>query len=359
MKLKLSHSQAQRHMMCQQNYKYHYIDRLRPTTMAASLIFGSAVDAGISALLSGKDSPEYIFEQSFQNTTINDVATYVPTSIDVVYAAADYDHELLTEDDWREANNPTDKQLDSLFDKKEQYGYAGLTDDEKRLFNLLSWLSLHRKGLLMLGAFRKKVVPKIKNVLALQEYIEIENQDGDAVVGYVDLVAEMHDGTIVVFDIKTSASEYAADSVLSSSQLALYVHALSSKYGTRKAGFIVLRKQIAKNRKKKCSKCGNDGTGGRHKTCDAVVDDKRCNGSWIETLKPDVHVQILVNDMPERTENLVIENLDTINASIKTGCFTRNLTVCSNWYGQKCSYYSKCHKGKDDGLITVKEREKK
>lgn len=345
--------------MCPKNYEYHYIDRLRPTVTAASLLFGSAVDAALSNILSDKDGSEEVFEESFKNALINDTLTYIPTNTDVVYANADLDYELLRPEDWVEIEKAfpsLDPEL--VADKKASGGYQSLSLNERSLYNLLSWYSLRRKGLLMVTAFRKKVLPKIARVLALQEYIEIENEDGDQVVGYVDLVAEMLDGSVVIFDIKTSASEYSSDSVLSSSQLALYMHAIGKKYNTRLAGYIVMRKQIAKNRKKKCSVCGNDGTGGRHKTCDAIVSGKRCGGEWIETLKPEVPVQILVDEIPERIESIVVENLDTINASIKTGCFTRNLSACKNWYGSPCAYYNKCHKDDDAGLIKVAEREK-
>ena len=50
-------------------------------------------------------------------------------------------------------------------------------------------------------------------------------------------------------------------------------------------------------------------------------------------------------------ENNVIDNMDWINKSIKSGLFHRNMSSCIKYNGKvKCAFYDKCYKGTDEGL---------
>lgn len=364
MKTKLSHSQLGRYQMCPKSYQYHYIDKIRPTVTHAALLFGSAIDAALTALLTGKEGAGELFEKTFTHSVVNDVDTYIPTCLDLVYANSDFDSDLLTEEDYqlleKELPDPGHKCYLEIAGKKKESGLESLTVKERKLFNFMNWLSLRRKGLLMINAYKKKVLPRIEKVHATQEYISLENSEGDKIIGFVDLIADVKGIGTVFLDNKTSTMEYEQDSVLSSAQLSLYMHILEEKYKTRKAGYIVMRKQVIKNRKKICKSCGHDGTGGRHKTCDNTIEGKRCNGEWNETIDPDIAIQVLIDEIPEQTEKIVIENADQINQAIKNNVFTRNFSSCLNWYGGRCSYYDKCYKGKDTGLVDLnKLRDKK
>ena len=206
---------------------------------------------------------------------------------------------------------------------------------------------MRRKGHTMIDGFITKIKPRIKKVLSTQEYITLENEDGDKIIGYVDLVAELEgEDKPIILDIKTAASPYEDDAHLTSPQLILYVHATREKYNTDKAGFIVLGKNIMKNKTKICSSCGHDGSGGRHKTCDNTIDGKRCNAAWLEKINPECFTQIMYGDVPSQTENLVMENIDDIAHAIKSGHFTRNLNHCFNAFGGHCEYVPLCYKGK-------------
>lgn len=365
----LSHSKVSKYQTCGVAYKYHYIDKLRPKVHSAALVFGSAIDIALNSILvpDGRD-PEALFEKTFTTTTVNDIEVYVPTFKDLVYQNNDFDGDLLIEDDYQTiAKEFTETHVtqhsgyleiyQGLKKRKSESGFDSLTDREKELFNLMNWLCLRRKGLLMLRAYRKKVMPKIERVHAVQKKVSLVNDEGDSVIGYVDLIADVKDIGTVILDNKTASMEYAEGAVLTSPQLSLYVHMLEEEYSTRKAGYIVMRKSVIKNRKKVCSKCSNDGSGGRHKTCDAVVDGKRCNGEWNETIDPDIHIQFLVDEIPKKTEEIVLENFDNTNAAIKNGVFTRNFNSCTNHFGGLCPYYAKCYMDKDDGLVDLKKKE--
>lgn len=368
MKNKLSYSQVNRYGMCPKSYEYHYVQKIRQTTTTGALLFGSALDNALNVLLTEPDkSPEETFERSFQYSKINEVNTYIPTSENVVYANSDFDSDLLLEEDFKfikeqltqgriQGSGDILQHFQTLKDKKASVGFDGLSKEEKRYYNLMNWLCLRRKGFLMLVAYRKKVMPKLTKVHEVQKHVQLENDSGDSVVGYVDLIADVEGHGTVILDNKTSGMKYEEDSVITSPQLSLYLHILEDQYKTRKAGYIVLIKQVIKNKKKVCSKCGHDGSGARHKTCDNMVDGKRCHGDWNETIDPEIFVQFIVDEIPEQTENIVLENMDNVNDAIKHGVFTRNLNSCQNWYGGKCAFFDLCYKNKMSGLCKVNKK---
>lgn len=369
MAIKLSHSQISKYQMCGHSYKLHYLDKIRSTVQSAALVFGSALDRALNELLrpEGKKSPQDIFDYNFRFTDVNGEKVYIPLSTKMVYANADFDMDLLQEEDFAEldklvlnhqlqVNENYEKDLLSLKKKKTSSGFDSFTEPEKKLYNFMNWLSLRRKGHLMIIAYAQQVMPLIEKVHDIQKYIELKNTDGDKIIGYVDIIADVKGFGTVILDNKTSAMEYEKDSVLTSSQLTLYTHIIGPKYNTRKAGFIVLRKNVIKNRTKECKLCGKDGSGQRHKTCDAMIDKKRCNGEWLETIDPKIDIQILIDEIPEQTEDIVLENLDAINYGIKQGVFHRNFQTCTNHYGGNCPYLNLCFKNKMDGLVDMKEK---
>jgi hypothetical protein len=352
---RLSHSQVSKYQQCGKAYQFWYINKIRPTKSRSALLFGSALDRAIGVLLNPSEeqnkTPEQLFEYFWRFQDINGKKTYIPTCTSLVYSKSDFDKDLLSNED-AEKVGKSREELIALADKRNEFGYDRLSEEEKAIINHAFWFCLQRKGLYMIKAFREKVMPKIRKVHSTQEYIELNNDDGDKVIGYIDIVAEV-DGHSepIVLDLKTSAMEYEEDAVLTSPQLTLYTHAVSEKYKTRKAGFIVLNKNLMKNRKKICSKCNHDGSGGRHKTCANEIEGKRCGGEWTETISPEVYVQFIIDEIPEQTENLVLENIADINTAIKTGHFTRNLSMCTNTYGGPCDYLFLCYKGKMDNLV--------
>lgn len=358
---RLSHSAVTRFQSCPKSYEYHYVDRIRTSTTTGALLFGSAIDVALSALVTGDKVSETVFLEAWTHVLINDVKTFLPTCTKVVYSDSDGDKDLLLPDAIleleRDFGKDWESKLDTIIKKKKMIGFKYIKKEEKELLNVYNWHSLAHKGKLMIAAVRKQILPNIKTVLGTQVYVELKNDNNDTVIGYADLVAMWKDNPKpIVFDWKTSSMEYEQDSVLTSAQLSLYVHALSEQFdNTRQAGFIVLHKRIVKNKKKICKSCGFDGSGARHQTCSNIIQgDKptRCNGEWMETIDPEVRIQVIISDIPPQTESLVLDNIDSINVAIKTGNFTRNLNSCVSHFG-KCAFYDKCYKGSDDGLIKL------
>lgn len=365
---KLSHSQATKYMNCGQAYKFHYIDRIRPTTSHAALMFGTALDRATGVLLQPGDekrAPEEIFDYFWRFQEVNGEQRYLTTLETLVYAKTDWDEELLTDEDFVKTGT-TKEEILALVKKRNTEGFDTLRPEDKQQVNHAFWLCLKAKGHLMIDAFRRKVMPRLKTVLDTQKSIKLENEEGDSVIGYIDLIADVEGHGIVVLDVKTSARAYDEEnSVIFSPQLSLYVHAVYEEYQTRKAGFIVLNKAVIKNRKKICKVCGYNGSGGRAKTCDQetlqIIESKkgpvekmtRCNGEWDETIDPDIYVQFLVEEIPLATEELVIDNISDINEAIKKGIYTKNLANCTQNYGRPCDYINLCYKNDMHGLEKI------
>jgi len=357
---RLSYSQASTYAECSQKWEYRYRHGLRSKDQSAALCFGTALDAAVSQLLQPKDqtTPEEALKKSWTHQELNKVLVHLPTSLLIVYSEADIDLELLGKAAIKELAavraNPIEE-FKTIQEAKETVGWQLLPDEHKSFYNLVAWHVMLAKGLIMLKGFRKEVLPNIEEVLSVQEKVELSNDSGDSVVGYVDFVVRYKGfNEPIVFDLKTSSIAYSTDSVLTSPQLTLYMHAVCEKYKTRRAGYVVLNKRIHKNKEKVCSVCEHEGTGSRAKTCDNEIEGKRCGGNWDVKLKPTCFVQIITDEIPERTEDIVLENLQFINESIDKGVVHRNFGACVKYGGKvRCEFYNKCFHNKDDGLIKV------
>jgi hypothetical protein len=360
----LSHSAVSRYLQCARSYKYHYIDKLRTKVQSGALLFGSAIDEAFNSILLEKGDPVQSFIQKWTFQEINGVLENLTDNIKVVYANSDFDKSLLSSESKQEIkqkaqllgldfSGPLDEEIDAVISAYKQRQYKPLTEATHKLYNYLNWISLRHKGLLMISKYIEVIKPKIKRVIDIQKKFTVSNNiDGDAIIGFIDAIVEWHDGRIVILDHKTSSIEYEEDAVLTSPQLALYVFALEAEVQTRTAGFIVFRKHILKNKIKICSKCSFDGSKSRAKTCDNTVEGQRCKGEWTETISPEADVQILINEVPEQTEAIVIENFNDVLHLIKNQTFPRNLNSCEGPYG-KCPYFNLCWKGEDKDLISA------
>lgn len=324
---RLSHTACNRFLTCGESYRLHYVERLRPTVVGSALLFGGAVDKALEALCKGDLGYINVFEKAWTYPEINGELVFLPTSSLVRYSKADLDAELI-------AHLPQDTSCNP------------------------AWISLREKGLLMLEAAKNVVLPKLK-VLDTQVAVSLSN-GVDSISGSADLVAHV-DGyeKPVVLDWKTTSVPYKDDSVLESPQLSLYVHALSEKYDdTRLGGYITLNKRIKKVKTATCQKCGAVTVGARHKTCNASIGGKRCDGQLNVVVDFGVDIQIIIDEIPESRETLTINNFDQVNEDVKEQRFYRNEDSCVQKWG-KCEFYDYCHSGNSmEGLVHVPEKSK-
>lgn len=364
---RISHSAIRMYSECGRKYKYHYVNRLRSKTTSGALLFGSSLDHALNEMLKSRSLEDSItaFNKSFAYQNINNEGVYLPYTTLVTYSKKDFDAEILTEEDhqkyleYKAKFNVDRDTVAALYNEnqflKEEGGFNKLTNDQKRNLNFANWLCLRRKGLIMLRDYHKNTLPQIKEVLAIQKTIEMDNGIGDKLTGFLDLIVEFNDGKRYLLDHKTSSIQYEDDSAMRSQQLIIYYHAFKEEFKLDGAGFIVFNKGLFKNKTKICSVCSKDGTGQRHKTCDAEVEGKRCNGEWISTVNPECKIDVILNKISTAAESLVIETFDEANEGIKKGVFNPNLNACGN-ENFRCPFYNKCWHGKDDDLINLGEK---
>ena len=367
-KQKLSHSSVRLYTTCARKYKLHYINRIRPRHTSGALLFGSALDKAPNHLLETRNIQETyaMFDKCFKFTDINGEVTYIPESDKVLYAESDFDMDLITEDDIIEyetlrakvnigGETAMSKEMAYFQYQKATSGINSLSAAERKLYALGNWLCLRRKGHFMIRDYNSKIMPKIKKVLAVQKKVSITNDTGDELAGFLDLAVEWADGKRYVLDNKTSSRRYEADEPLRSQQLILYYHLEKEELNLNGAGFIVLYKQLEKNKVKICSKCQFDGSGRSHKTCNNEVDGVRCKGEWKITISPSVRMDVLLTEIPEAAENLVLETFDQANEAIKQEHFNPNLSACKQG-SLVCDYFDYCWRGNKRDLVELGEK---
>lgn len=369
MATKLSHSSVNTYLTCGRKYQLHYIEKLRPEEKSGALLFGDAMDNALNTMILKNGNALAKFNEKWlMNRMVSDGIESIPDNKNVRYADSDFDEELLLDEDYKliqEKSEVLDISegvsgkdiVEIVMKSKKDVGYPGMELQELQLFNYINWLSLKRKAAIMLSSYEKIVIPKIKKVYEVQKKITIQSADGDEITGFVDLIIdiELSDGKIVkaIMDNKTSTMDYAKDSVMKSQQLGLYCLAENITHG----GFIVIKKQITKNRKKICTKCGSDGIKENKKlttakTCDNTVDGSRCHGLWDEKIDPSAWIDILVDEVKQHQKDTIINTFDQVNKAIKAELFPSNFGSCGDFGG--CPYLDKCFKNSDKGLIKVK-----
>lgn len=379
--MKLSFTKIKMFMDCGKKYDLHYNKKLRAVNTHGALLFGNAIDRAINHLLTTNklDEAKNIFQKTFRFSKINNVETYIPSSDKVVFSKADFDKDLMFDEDvvkiveqvnkwYYNLGLPpiTDKDISQIYSviikKKEEHGFKNLTKTERQIYATCNWFCMKNKGLIMLDSYNKFIVPKIKKVISVQKTIYLDNGVGDKLQSILDLVIEWQDGKRYVIDNKTSAMKYEKDSAMKSPQLMGYYHAVKNEYNIDGGvGFIVMYKQLLKNKVKICSLCKFDGTGTRYKTCnnDLHVSDstKRCNGEWIETIRPEAFIDVILNPVTTTIENLVLHTYDEATKRIKEENYGPNLNSCGN-ENFRCQYFQLCYHDDKSDLIDLSKEEK-
>ena len=381
MSIKLSNSGMVKHSGCARSYKYHYIDKLRSKFKGSALFFGSAIDSGCNFMLEHFDArkePDFlktaidIFYATWSLPTDQDSGVFINLKLspNIKYFKADFDPDILTPEDWNDLGlNSGEAVVDYLAFRKEietslkTIEWGDIPEEARIRYNHATWLSLNRKGPMMLTAYFNEILPKFKRILTLQRKVELEDANGNLVNGIVEFVAELQDGKICLVDNKTSGADYAEDSVRTSQQLALYYQILNIQASTPNAewqqridvaAYAVMGKKIARN--KVCTICKNVATGS-HKSCNAVSGSgTRCNGEWDVTFY--ATTQFVLDEISDDYGSSVLENASTIIACIEKGIFPKNFDKCYNDFGGTCPFLKMCHKKDDSDLIKIQQKEK-
>jgi len=351
-KNKLSHSAVSRYLKCPQSFKYHYVKKVRPDATSSALLFGSALDTCIEEVLKDANADYMkVFWENWEKAFINKTLEEIPLNTKVAYAKTDMDWDLLQEADLLKLDQfIINNKLEYIakFDQKaaykecvkykEQRAHRHFKEKEHQYLNLANWLCMARKAPLMVEAFKKHMLPRITKVISTQKEIKLENEDGDVAQGYLDMVVELDDGKTYVLDLKTSARQYDDNAAAESPQLSLYAF----HEGVKNIGYVVLYKNIAKNKVRTCTKCNKVEANARVKTCSNEDTGSRCQGELSEVIDPEARLQLITSEVDESYTKAVIENFDTVNSLVKQGIFYRNFDACSNWFGQVCPFKKDC-----------------
>lgn len=369
---RLSHSAAEKFETCGKMYQLHYKDRIRSNKLGSALLFGSAIDEALNILLSTKmDNPpenatddlerlKQGFDYHLANQIINKEMEDVRTSHIIEYYRSDFDPDVLGSAEFeslsafiRDAGYEETEPL-SLFEEI----YTNIKDGQqidstdRSFYNYACWLSLKRKGHLMLEHYKEEIMPKIKRVISVQRAFKLPNESGDELVGYMDFEAEMHDyDGLITMDNKTSGKNYKLADVNDKGQLLIYDEV--NDYG--KAGYIVLIKKIAYIKEKTCRSCGIMTTKAVKKCAESIIKTnnpikkskkmgsrvERCNGELDLIKIPYIKSQILIDDIDEEKKDKHFEHLCGILEGIENEEFDQNRDSCFQ-YGKPCIYYNLC-----------------
>lgn len=296
---KLSHSSVALYAQCSYCYYLKYIQKIRPVKLKSALHFGKCIDDAFNLLLLTRDLHRA-------------KSSFIATWGDLKNTPMDF------------RKNEGDREIcEYFFDKK-------VSDKD------LAWTTLYHKGLLFIDTYYKKVLPKIKEVISVQERFSFGNDDGDEIFGFIDLVVRWEDGKIYLLDNKTSSFEYSKEDARNSPQLSLYHYVIGEKYKLDGIGFIVLDKNINKQRIRKCKECGAVNTS-THKTCNEMK-PKRCGGEFDVTINPIVDVNYIFDNIDPVVQDKVIQMFDDANNGINAGLYTTAHNPKFGKFGP-CDYY--------------------
>ena len=382
---RLSHSASEKYDTCPQMYYLHYKEKIRSTKFGSALIFGGALDEALNVLLETKldEVPDTVtddlerlkqgFDYHFSHQMVNKEQLDIRTSHDVEYYASDFIPEILEDaeltslktfisnagyiiDVNKDSFDP-ENQPDPIDLYNEISGYIKekleLNSTDLSYYNYASWLSLKRKGHMMLELYKEEIMPQIKRVVSIQRKVELPNGEGDEFIGYIDFEAELegYEGIITV-DNKTSSRPYKLADINDKGQLLGYDEFTLNG----KAGYIVLNKKIAFTKELTCQKCGKMTTRPVKKCPEGGTGKNRCNGELDLNKIAYVKYQILVDNIDEEKKELHFDKLCGILEGIENEEFPqiRENNNCFQ-FGKPCIYFDYCRSNPADpdirGLI--------
>lgn len=372
--MRTSYSQNSTYISCPKHWDMSYNDKWEADSEGASMYFGSAVDAAVTDMLMAKPDWLQTFYDRWNKAYSFGQATQIFDNPDIIYGYKDFDEHVLEDKDFTQIlnwaiqlnlaanivlnappNTIPKKELVELYKNiaaLKKNPYKSPTNDEMVFFNRVSWLSMKRKGKILLNAFNTQFLPKVKRVISTQQRASLTDPvTGDSIVGFIDMVLEIEGySKPVIFDLKTAGMPYSQEDIDLTQQLTLYAGMKGADYNTDLVGYVVLCKNIPKTTVSTCKSCGNIKSG-RHKTCEAVINGVRCGGEWDDVIKPDPQVQVLVESKtPAQIDDLLMD-IGNIIIAMKNRIVYKNTSKCTNWYGGLCPFFNACHKNDFSGLV--------
>jgi hypothetical protein len=267
---RLSHTAREKYEQCPYKYFLHYVERYRSSIQSSALCFGNVLDLALNSMLEGRSDYHEVFNSEWSK--------YEEICDNIQYYKSDLDSSLLSE---------SELQLS---------------------INRQSFISLSRKGIKLLDAYKEHIMPRIKQVISVQGEITIcgYDEDGqsteDSIYGKLDLIAMIEDdkGNVrhALLDNKTTSEAYSKDSVQKKDQLALYAAGYSD---IEWFGYLTLNKK-------------------NYKT------------------------QIILDQITEEKKQEVLDKFVNTLSNIKQCKFEKNTKACYS-FGRQCEFWTHCHRG--------------
>lgn len=325
--LRLSHSQINTFQECNYKWWLHYIEKIRPSFLSSPLYLGKNIDNTIEKYLLGENrnyKEEYL--EQIRNFEVNGKKKQLPEDIlSVRFGAGDCDDKLIDQsklDQYcEELELEPVKAKDFLeYCKQLRKKKKAYSEVEQKLFNYCAFLTLQEKGLLLLEKLVEWIDENVAEVISVQKKIEIENDNGDKFIGYLDFVVKLKDGRVVLIDLKTSSNPklyYPEDAASKSRQLGIY----SQEEGIPDVGYLVADKKVRKK-------------------------VPRVRVSFVEGTITEKHLDEVFSEIEEVTTE--------IKEKLPQGqkAFEKNLDSCNNYNG--CQYKGYCKHRSMAGLEKVK-----
>jgi hypothetical protein len=328
--LQVSYSAIDTYLSCGEKYRLERILKIVPESINTAFMFGKAIDQASEVIFKPfmKDGIKFdrntmlqVFKDSLTTIDYQGEDIHAPTCLKVKYSKTDVQAELLEKEDFVTIQKFIDESILEVTNIRDFIDYYKDTKikvaDETLIYNFIAWHCLYRKGIMMLDALKKWADDNILEVVSLQRKIEIVNDFGDKLIGFLDLEARLkRDGILRTIDLKTASkpkTQYPDDKISKSMQLAIY-----SEFTQRDVGYIVVSKDIKKR-------------------------------------EPRVEVRELYGVISEIQADEVFEKIDEAMEGIRAEKFEKNTDAC--WRYGKCFAYDYCTKGSMQGLVPRVKRE--
>ena len=341
MKKGISYSSWGNYLTCPRKYEIEKVEGYEPKLKSSALVFGSAFDDAVNDLVINGDLDK-------ANRILIDGIKCLVKNTDHYFFKNDFDYDLLTkeQDDMavsyleNELNYQGPHSYETLHEILMKYVYnAGndyniLSENQQLFLSFISTMSLKQKGYMMLEAFQRELIPSLESIEGVQ--VELSSRRG-----FIDIIANIKGHGRCIIDVKTTSRAYTQDQLDFSPQLSIY----SDDQKIDKVAYFTVVKNLNKNITKVCSECDYNGTGKRFKTCDNVINGKRCNGKWEVSINPEVVTQMMIDDINVKYRDIVIKSLNSVDDAIDKKVFPMNLQSCANQYGKPCPYSAYCVSG--------------
>lgn len=324
MSIRVSFSALECFEQCSEKYRLRYIEKLSTENIPSPLFFGTAIDNAVEILLLSKkknlsEQEQTLIKQEtaqsvFHKYMILQNGVYLENSLLCEYFLSDYDESVFSEDDYKKL---TDRYKIEDWDKfyisckKCIKNKEPLSKNNKKAFNNLCWVSLYNKGLLLIEAYERDILPEIDEVFEIQKNIELVNQSGDRLVGKIDFIATLKGSNFkTIIDNKTSSKAYKEDSVKTSTQLAIYCES----EGCSDAAYAVMEKKL-------------------------------------RVREPRARTQLIVDKISDEHFNIVFDKIEKQLDNIAKKSFSKkdNPKECFA-FGKKCEFFDLCWSNNSKGL---------